>query len=95
METANYVAELTVSSASNLIGKKPSDFVKETEKADVAIVGVIRDGRRLYGSAQNRKLAEGDTLVLEAVPEAIDEFRTAFKLDFADEKREENLKAGG
>ncbi len=95
METANYVAELTVSSASNLIGKKPSDLVKETEKADMAIVGVIRDGRRLYGSAQNRKLEVGDTLVLEAVPEAIDEFRTAFKLDFADEKREENLKAAG
>lgn len=95
MDTANYVAELTVPADSKLIGKKPSDLAEEAEKADVAIVGVIRDGRRLYGNARNRKLVAGDALVLEAVPEALDEFRTTFKLDFADEKREENLKAAG
>lgn len=95
MDAANYVAELTVPSESKLIGKKPADLTEEAEKADVAIVGVIRDGRRLYGNARNRKLAAGDALVLEAVPEAIDEFRTTFKLDFADEKRQENLKAAG
>lgn len=95
MDEANYVAELTVPEESKLIGKKPSDLAEEAEKADVAIVGVIRDGRRLYGNARNRKLMSGDALVLEAVPEALDEFRTTFKLDFADEKRESNLKAAG
>ncbi|WGI23152.1 SLC13 family permease [Amylibacter sp. IMCC11727] len=95
LDNANYVAELTVPSESKLIGKKPSDLAEEAEKADVAIVGVIRDGRRLYGNARNRKLIAHDALVLEATPEALDEFRTTFKLDFADEKREENLKAAG
>ncbi len=95
MDEANYVAELTVPSDSKLIGKKPSDLAEEAEKADVAIIGVIRDGRRLYGNARNRKLNAGDALVLEAVPEALDEFRTTFKLDFADEKRQENLRAAG
>ncbi len=95
LDNANYVAELTVPSESKLIGKKPSDLAEEAEKADVAIVGVIRDGRRLYGNARNRKLIANDALVLEATPEALDEFRTTFKLDFADEKREENLKAAG
>ena len=95
MEAASYVAELTVPSTSKLIGQKPSDLAEQAEKADVAIVGVIRDGRRLYGNARNRNLASGDMLVLEAGPEAIDEFRTTFKLDFADKKREDNLKAAG
>jgi di/tricarboxylate transporter len=95
LDEANYVAELTVPADSKLIGKKPADLAQEAEKADVAILGVIRNGRRLYGNARNRKLNAGDALVLEAVPEALDEFRTTFKLDFADEKREDNLKAAG
>ena len=95
LDNANYVAELTVPAESKLIGQKPSDLAEEAEKADVAIVGVIRDGRRLYGNARNRKLQANDALVLEATPEALDEFRTTFKLDFADEKREGNLKAAG
>lgn len=95
IDEANYVAELTVPADNKLIGKKPSDLAEEAEKVDVAIIGVIRDGRRLYGNARNRKLLAGDALVLEAIPEALDEFRTTFKLDFADEKREGNLKAAG
>jgi len=33
--------------------------------------------------------------VLEATPDALDEFRTALSLDFADEKRQEAAKATG
>jgi di/tricarboxylate transporter len=95
LDEANYVAELTIPAESKLIGQKPADLAQEAEKADVAIIGLIRDGKRLYGNARNRKLLAGDALVLEAVPEALDEFRTTFKLDFADEKRQENLKAAG
>ncbi|MDR6264959.1 SLC13 family permease [Roseobacter sp. N2S] len=95
LDSANYVAELTIPTESDLIGKKPMDLSVEAEKADVAIVGLIREGRRLYGNARNRILMAGDALVLEATPEALDEFRTTFKLNFADEKRQENVKAAG
>ncbi len=95
LDSANYVAELTIPADSKLIGQKPSDLAEEAEKADVAIIGLIRDGRRLFGTARNRKLLKGDALVLEAVPEALDEFRTTFKLSFADEKRQKNVKAAG
>lgn len=37
----------------------------------------------------------GDALVLEATPDALDEFRAAFSLAVADAKREERLKADG
>ncbi|PLS23609.1 SLC13 family permease [Neptunicoccus cionae] len=95
LDNANYIAELTVPADSDLIGKTPFDLSEEAEKADIAIIGVIREGRRLYGNARYRKLLAGDALVLEARPEALDEFRSAAKLDFDQERRQEKVKAAG
>ncbi|GGA28590.1 SLC13 family permease [Neptunicoccus cionae] len=95
LDNANYIAELTVPHDSDLIGKTPFDLSEEAEKADIAIIGVIREGRRLYGNARYRKLLAGDALVLEARPEALDEFRSAVKLDFDEERRQEKVKAAG
>ena len=94
-EIAQYIAELTVPDDSKLIGKRVIELEEDADKADVAIIGLIRDGRRRYGSAINAELRMGDVLVLEASPDALDEFRTALKLNFSDEKREELLKAEG
>ncbi|MEY8831417.1 SLC13 family permease [Sedimentitalea sp. XS_ASV28] len=92
---ADYVAELTVPEESEHIGKRLAELYETAEKSDVAIIGLIRDGKRRYGRAANALLAAGDTLVLEARPEAIDEFRSALKLDFSDSKRQELLTAEG
>lgn len=94
-ELAQYVAELTVPEDSKLIGKRVFELNEDAEKADVAIIGLIRGDRRLYGSARNTRLEAGDALVLEAVPEALDEFRSALNLAFSDERREELLVASG
>ena len=90
---AAYVAELTVPDDSDLIGQRLRDLDAQAEKADVAILGLIRDGKRRFGAAQNRQIAAGDAIVLEATPEALDEFRSALKLRFSDAKREAALKA--
>ncbi len=96
METAgNYVAELTIPEGSKLIGKRLHELSDSADKNDVAILGLIRDGKRRYGTQQNTRLQAQDTLVLEATPDALDEFRAALGLAFADEKREERLKAEG
>ncbi|MCW1951382.1 MAG: SLC13 family permease, partial [Octadecabacter sp.] len=89
----DYLAELTVPEKSKHIGKRVSELYEVAEKNDVAILGLIRDGKRRYGTAKNTKLSAGDVLVMEAVPEALDEFRAALNLDFADSKREELLAA--
>ncbi|MEM7242174.1 MAG: SLC13 family permease [Pseudomonadota bacterium] len=94
-EIGAYVAELTVPENSKLVGQRLLELYAEAEKADVAILAMVRDGKRLYGTSRNREIVAGDALVLEAVPEAIDEFRTSLKLKFADEAREENLGAEG
>jgi di/tricarboxylate transporter len=90
-----YIAELTVPGDSKQIGRRLGELIEEAEKADVAILGLIRDGKRRYGAARNSVLQAGDALVLEASPEALDEFRSALHLGFSDERREELLKADG
>ncbi|WP_298292851.1 SLC13 family permease [uncultured Litoreibacter sp.] len=90
---AEYIAELVVPEGSKLIGKRLRELNEDAEKADVAILGLIQDGQRRYGSGQNRKLNAGDALVLEATPDALDEFRSALSLQFADDKRENIVRA--
>ncbi|KPA22086.1 potassium transporter peripheral membrane component [Shimia sp. SK013] len=94
-ELGQYIAELTVPAESKLIGKRLAELDNDAEDADVAVIGLSRDGERRYGSARNTVLREGDALVLEASPDALDEFRAALSLNFSDEKREEHLKAAG
>ncbi|MBU2992731.1 SLC13 family permease [Octadecabacter sp. 1_MG-2023] len=89
----DYLAELTVPEGSKQIGKRVSELYEIAEKSDVAILGLIRDGKRRYGTAKNATLQSHDILVMEAAPEALDEFRTALKLNFSDTKREEILSA--
>ncbi|WP_238364225.1 SLC13 family permease [Mesobacterium pallidum] len=92
-ELKPYTAELTVPSESKLIGTRVGALYEDAEKADVAILGLIRDGKRRYGAARSILIEAQDALVLEATPEALDEFRSALSLDFTDERREELLRA--
>ncbi|NIZ14784.1 SLC13 family permease [Phaeobacter sp. HF9A] len=94
-QLAPYIAELTVPEGSELLGQRLGSLESEAEKADVAILGLIRGGKRRYGRASGALLQAGDTIVLEATPEALDEFRAALHLDFSDAAREEKLKAAG
>ncbi|MEM7088985.1 MAG: SLC13 family permease [Pseudomonadota bacterium] len=92
---AEYIAELTLPPDSAHIGKRVSELYEAAEKSDVAIIGLIRDGKRRYGRSAHTSLREGDALVLEARPEALDEFRAALSLDFSDTRRQELLTAEG
>ncbi|SDE18673.1 SLC13 family permease [Ruegeria marina] len=92
---AEYIAELTIPEESPHIGKRLAELDADAEKADVALLGLIRDGKRRYGRAANSILAAGDTLVIEATPEALDEFRAALNLNFSDKDRQQSLTAAG
>ncbi|MEM7295194.1 MAG: SLC13 family permease, partial [Pseudomonadota bacterium] len=92
---AAYLAELTVPEGSKLIGRRLVELYADADEAVVAILGLIRAGKRLYGTSKNRALEAGDTFVLEATPEALDEFRASQRLDFSDGRRQEFLRADG
>ena len=61
-----YIAELVVPEGSKHIGKRLSELEEIAEKSDVIIIGLMRDGKRRYGRAQNTELRAGDAIVLEA-----------------------------
>ncbi|GAA6174711.1 SLC13 family permease [Sulfitobacter pacificus] len=94
-DLSQYIAELVVPEGSKHIGKRLLELVPVAEGADVAILGLIRDGKRRYGQSRSVALQAGDALVLEATPDALDEFRSTLDLALADTDREERLKAGG
>ena len=90
-----FISELTIPYGSSLAGKKLNELEDAASASDVALIGLIRANKRLYGSAQAATLEEQDALVIEASPNALDEFRTNLGLNFADAKREALLKAEG
>ncbi len=94
-DISQYIAELTVPDGNKQIGKRVVELTEAADKADVAIIGLIRGGKRRYGQARNTIIEAGDALVLEATPEALDEFRSSLDLAVADATREEALNAAG
>lgn len=94
-DLTDYIAELTVPEDSKIIGKRVTDLHDDAEQSDVAILGLIRDGKRHYGRARSALIRAGDALVVEATPQALDEFRSALGLAVADEQRVDLLKAAG
>lgn len=94
-EMQNYIAELTVPEGSKLIGKRVRDIEESADKADVGILGLVRGGKRLYGAQRMTRIQAEDALVLEAVPDSLDEFRATHGLVFSDEKRRELLADAG
>lgn len=80
-ELKHYIAELRLPEEADFVGKRLRDLEEEAAKADVALIGVVRDGRRRYGTGRNLKLAADDLLVIEADPSALDEFRATHGLE--------------
>lgn len=69
-----YIAEVIVPEGSKIIGLQVRELDDMVEEADVAVVGLVRRGKRLPGQARRQEIRKGDVLVLEAVAKAIDAF---------------------
>jgi di/tricarboxylate transporter len=82
MPHQDYVAEVRVAPDSKLIDRRVSDLDAESDEADVAIVGLVRNGKRLAGRARREIIRKGDLLVIEADAEHIDAFVGSFDLEY-------------
>ncbi len=81
-DLANYVAELKVADGSEAIGKKVAELDHIATESDIEIVGLIRNGTRMPGLARRVEVKTGDTLVVEADPESIEDALGALGLEY-------------
>lgn len=91
----DYVAELYVPKDSPVAGKMVSDLEQAADKADAEILAVKRDGKRLQGLTQAITLQEADVLLIEASPQALDDFRVDQRLEYPDGHGDSTPRAGG
>ena len=89
-----YIAEGTVSDNSIAIGQQVRDLDAVAEENDVAIIGLVRRGKRLPGFARRETIRKGDTLVLEAGPDAIEAFAGTLGLEYAGAGKHAGVLAG-
>jgi di/tricarboxylate transporter len=82
MPHQDYVAEVRVAEGSRLIDRRVSELDQESDEADVAIEGLVRNGKRLPGRARRELIRKGDLLVIEADAEHIDAFVGSFGLEY-------------
>ncbi len=82
MDLEGYVAEAIIQADSKFIDKQLRDLDDLGTETDVNVLGLIRHGKRLPGTARNFVLRENDILVLEARPDAIEKFVGAAGLKF-------------
>ncbi|GIT90556.1 SLC13 family permease [Jannaschia pagri] len=94
-DQARYVAELVVPEGSKHIDAPLRALTETADETGVQIIGLVRDGRRMFGSARDVSLRAGDAIVLEAPPEALDEFRAGEGLAHADDRRMTLIEAEG
>lgn len=86
-ELEDYIADIRVPDDSPAVGKTLEEIEEEADRAGVALLGVLRGGRRYFGGTRQLEVKAGDILVVEAAPEALDEFRTALRLKYEGERR--------
>ncbi len=88
-ETSAYIAELSVPEDNDVIGKQLGDLYDDADDHDVTILGLIREGKRRYGSSKSTPIKADDVLVLEARAGALEDFRAALNLAYTDSDRRE------
>ena len=78
----DYVAEVRVAEKSRVVGKRVRDLDGEAEQDDVAVIGLVRNHKRLPGRARWEEIRAGDLIVIEADAEAIDKFVGVLGLEY-------------
>ena len=73
-ELKGYIAEAKVRESSGTVGKPLEEMAPLAQENDVRVVGLVRSGKRLPGSARREVVRKNDLVVLEGSPDAIDQF---------------------
>ncbi len=94
-DLGDYIAEVNVPENSSVIGKQVLELDELCDNHGVAILGLVRGGRRMPGGARRVEIAEGDTLVIEADAKAIDAFAGEAGLAYEAQEHETDEEMAG
>ncbi len=83
-ELDSFIAEVRVSADSSAIGKKVRELDEVADEHEIAVLGLVRRGRRLPGLARREEIKKGDVLVVEAAPAALDKLVGVLGLKYVD-----------
>lgn len=72
-EIENYITEVKISEDSKIQDKKYGELAMESE-ADILLLGLVRNGRRIYNPSTFQPLRTDDILILEADAENLEAF---------------------
>jgi len=82
-DLSGYVAEAVVLESTGLLGEPLRELYPLAEEHDIAVLGMVRGGQRLPGTARRESLRSGDLIVVEGAAAAIDAFIGASGLEHA------------
>ncbi len=83
-----FMAELKVSESSKLVGKTLGEFEEARDDAGIAIVGLLKDDRRLVKRALVTSVAQGDRIIVEGATDGIAKFIEALGLQREEQDKE-------
>ncbi|MEM7022072.1 MAG: SLC13 family permease [Pseudomonadota bacterium] len=78
----SFITEIKVPEDSPVVGQKVRDLDDVAEEHEVAVLGLVRRGRRLAGLARREEVKSGDTLVVEASQAALGKIVGALGLEY-------------
>jgi len=81
-ELQAFISEVGVKDNSPVLGKPLSTLVGLAEEHGVELLGLVRRGKRLPGTALDQEVKKSDFIVLEGRPDAIDPFVGAARLAY-------------
>jgi di/tricarboxylate transporter len=91
-EVANYVSELRAPEGAQAVGRPVAEFEKGTEEA-LAVIGIIRGGRRLVQRLRAEAIRVDDVLLVQGSPTALKEATDKMGVELmGSEKLAEDLK---
>lgn len=69
----DYITEVEVSEEAKVVGSTLREMLENT-KADISLLGLVRDGERLHAPPRHLSVRSGDILILETDPEELKTF---------------------
>lgn len=83
-EMEDYLAEVRIPAASQVVGKTVAQLDPLIAELDVKIIGLIRNGRRVPAVPRLAQLQANDILMIEALPRDLEPFLKKLGLDLVD-----------